>query len=158
MGADSGVSDGPAADFLDGGVAVGGAKVVFGEENDFGMAVVEADHGVLPIAHVVAPADVEDDVAEVVAVEEKPEGVHDAVAFVDGDQDCRGVAAATAAFAFVFAGHAFVEPSAFGDWWGVVFRDVFCTTEPLGAVFDVVVAREEDIAASLEGVELIEIH
>ena len=59
-----------------------------------GFAVVEADESVFPVANVVAEADVEDEVAEVVAVEEEPEGVGYVIGFLDEDEDGRGGAAA----------------------------------------------------------------
>lgn len=73
---------------------VGFAEVVFGEEDCVGAAVDEADHGVLPVADVVAKADVEDFVAEVVGVKEEPEGVEDAVVFGYDDEDGGCTAAA----------------------------------------------------------------
>lgn len=94
MSANGRINDGSLADFLHGVIRVGLAEVVFAEEDEFRFSVVEADEGVFPVADVVAEADVEDEVAEVVAVEEEPEGVDDAVAFVDHDEDCGGVAAA----------------------------------------------------------------
>ena len=78
---------------LDRFVRVCGTEVVFGEVYGDGFAVLEAHHGVLPVTDVVAEADVEHDVAEVVAVEEEPEGVDYAIAFVHCDENCRSVAA-----------------------------------------------------------------
>ena len=167
VGADGGVDDGAffsgervfggEGEFLEGGVGVGGAEVVFGEKDDAGDAVVEADQGVLPVADVIAPADVEDDVAEVVGVEEEPEGVDDAVAFIHGDEDGRRGGAAGTAFGGAAAFGFEAGPGPVGGGGGDGGGDVFGAAEPGGAGFDVVVAGEEDVAAAFEGVELVEV-
>ena len=64
------------------------------KEDSFGLAVLEADHGVLPIADMVAEADIEDLVAEVVRVKEEPEGIQDAIALFHGEHHGRRVAVA----------------------------------------------------------------
>jgi hypothetical protein len=54
-----------------------------GEEDGFGDSVMEADEAVFPVADMVPETDVQDCGAEIVGVEVEPEGVEDAVAFVD---------------------------------------------------------------------------
>lgn len=64
-------------------VGISRAARMSGEEYGFGDAVVEADQRVLPVADVVSETNVEDCGPEIVAVEVEPEGVEDAMAFVD---------------------------------------------------------------------------
>ena len=84
------IEDWSLPNFLDSAVGVRGPEIVLGGENGFGHAVLEADHGVLPVADVVAESEAQDFVAVVVAVEEKEEGVEDVVGFGDGDEEGGG--------------------------------------------------------------------
>lgn len=92
VGADCGVYHWPFPEFLNCVIGVCLAEKVLAQEHVFGFPVVESDESVFPVSDVVAEADVEDEVAEVVAVEEEPECVDDAVAFFDYEEDCGGIA------------------------------------------------------------------
>lgn len=77
--------------FFDSAVRVRLAEEVFAHEDVFRFAIDESDQSVLPIADVVAKANVEDQVAQIVAVEEEPESVDDTMTLIDDNKDCRGV-------------------------------------------------------------------
>lgn len=64
------------------------------EKHGLGLTVLEPNNGMLPVSDVVAESDVENGVAEIIAVEKEPEGVDDAVAFRHGDEDGGCVASA----------------------------------------------------------------
>lgn len=70
------------ADLFDGVVAVGFAAGMRTEEERLGFAMVESHETVLPIANVVAEANVQDDVTQVEAVEVEPEGVDYTISLV----------------------------------------------------------------------------
>jgi len=76
----------PFAHLLNRVIAVCSAKVVFTQENSFGFAMLEPHHRVLPVANVVAEADVKDFISEVEAVEVEPECVNYSIAFINHDQ------------------------------------------------------------------------
>ena len=65
---------------------------MFTEEYCFGLAVLEPDDSMFPVADVVSEADVEDRISEIVAVEEEPEGIYHAVAFIHDDKWYRRIA------------------------------------------------------------------
>jgi len=65
------------------------------EEECLGLAIVEPNKTVLPVSDMVAKPDIEYDVAQVKAVKVKPEGVDDAIALVDDQQNGRRIAAAS---------------------------------------------------------------
>ncbi|KAL9602384.1 MAG: hypothetical protein Q9179_002566 [Wetmoreana sp. 5 TL-2023] len=74
----------PLPQFLNSGIGIRLTEIMLGDEDVgwFSGVGVETDEGVFPVADVVAEADVEDEVAEVVAVEEEPECVGYVVGFV----------------------------------------------------------------------------
>lgn len=158
--ADGRVHDRSRTDLFDGVVGVRGPEGVFAEEDEFGVAVVEADEGVFPVADVVAPADVEDDVAEIVAVEVEPEGVENAVAFVDGDE--HGWGGAVSALGS-FSGFAWVGSSSraatlhFALVVFVLLGYVLLAAEPVGSILHVVVTGQENMASFLVLIELVKI-
>ena len=80
---------------FDGGIIVGLAKVVFRKIDVLRLAMYETHGSVLPIADVVAEADVQDGVAQVVRVEEEPESVDDAVLFRHNNKNGRSTASST---------------------------------------------------------------
>ena len=86
------------SNLLHGVIAIGAPKVMFTEEDSLGLAVLEADHRVLPVADVIAEADVEDLIAQIVGVKEEPEGIQDAIALFHREHHGRRVAIATFCF------------------------------------------------------------
>ena len=154
MRAHGGVHHRALADLLDGVVGVCLAEEMLAEEDDLGFPVLEADETVFPIADVVAEADVQDLVAEVVAVEVEPEGVDDAVAFVDRDQHRRGGGTAAGWGLLAVRGRGFaVGMGGSGLLFFGLVGDVLLAAEPVWAFLDVVVALEVDEAAVVVFVE-----
>ena len=76
----------PFSNLFDGAVTICRSEEVLAEEDEFGLAVLEADETVLPVPDVVPEAHVQDQVAQVVAVEVEPECIHDAVPLVYHNQ------------------------------------------------------------------------
>jgi len=90
-----GIDNGPLSDLLHGVIAVSRPEVVLAEENSLGLTMLEANGGMLPITDVIAEADIEDDVAQIEAVEKEPKGIDNAMTLVDSDQNCRCIASTT---------------------------------------------------------------
>ena len=67
---------------------------MFAEEDGFGLAVLEAYNGMLPVTDVIAKPYIEDRVTQVITVEEEPEGVNHTITLGYYDEDCRGIASA----------------------------------------------------------------
>ena len=114
------------------------------EEDGFGAAVLEADHGVFPISDVVAEAEPQDLVAVVVAVEEEVEGVEDVGTFRDEDEDGRGGGATATGVVGWMVLYAAGRSGLVGEGCGLVlFAD-----KPGRAGGDVGVGCEEDITTA----------
>lgn len=71
------------------------------EEHNFWFPMLEPHQRVFPVPNMVPEADVQDLSSEVVAVEEEPERVDNAMAFVYDYQNSRRIAAATSQGAFL---------------------------------------------------------
>ena len=97
--------------------------------------MLETYHGVFPIADVVAPSESKDLVATVEAVEEEPECVDDALAFIDGDEDGRSAAVAS-------------EADVAGLDGNVAFAG-----EPVRMVLHIIDACEVDVTSAFPGIE-----
>lgn len=74
------------SDLFDRLVAVGFTRGMSTEKERLGFAMVKAHETVLPIPDVVAKADVENDIAQVEAVEIEPESIDNAIAFLNDQQ------------------------------------------------------------------------
>ena len=79
------------AHFFNSAVRVRLAEEMFAHEDVFWVAIDESDQSVLPVSNVVAKANVKDQVAQIVAVEEEPESVDDTMTLIDDNKDCRGI-------------------------------------------------------------------
>lgn len=122
------------------------------KENQFRFSVLESDQRVLPIPNVVAPSHVQDDVAEIVAVEIEPECVYDAVALVDRDQNGGRIASTTCTPRSPSSARALstcivIESSGY----------ILFSGQPLGPILDVIVAGQEDMLPFLKLIQFIEV-
>ena len=59
-------------------------------ENCLGLSVLKSNEGVLPITHMIAEADVEHYVSEIVTVEKEPKSVNNTVILVNHNKSCWG--------------------------------------------------------------------
>ena len=105
------------------------------------LAVLKADERMLPVADMVAPSDIENDITEIVAIEVEPESIDDAVSLVDSNQDCWCVASSSTGFRGTLRRPLTRSSSDnFPFLIIIVIRYILLSSEPVRSLFHVVIA------------------
>lgn len=89
MGANSRVNDGSHAALFNGRPCVGLAAFMLRKEDATGFSILEANHAMLPVTHVISKSQTEHGLPEIIAVKEKPESINNAGAFVHQNEGGR---------------------------------------------------------------------
>lgn len=114
---------------------------MFANENDFRFPMFESDKSVLPIANVVAESDTEDEIAQIIAVEEKPKCIHDAITLVNCYEDSGSIAVSAMASLWTLV-HSDSRPRVVEFCIvGVIIWYIDLSTKPIWPVLNVVIAR-----------------
>lgn len=136
------------------------SKIVFTEVDELRFAMLETNERMLPITYVIAKANVENLVPEIVAVEVEPKRIDNPMRLVHNDEYGWGIASSTMAL----PAESFHPRSKSGPCHAShpillaeVIGYVLLPTKPVWSFFDIVIAGQVDMATTVILVELIEV-